>query len=711
MSKALPAQVVHAGLWTGYLDGIGISSMVQMDTFLYIKTANGTAFVNTQTRQTRFFYEMGNPDLPINVDLRVSTVDKQGNLWTFINSQLVKITPGGSIAYVGGMPEYQVLVLRVDHAGQIWAGMVTEPLNNPATTRCLAKFTGIAWESIDFGQIRMNIRDIRFDSLNQPILIANSAFNTSGIFQYNGTNFVKIPDSPASFQLSLSSDGQIASCGNKSISTLLKVYKNGSWINYGPGFSCPHFDANNVLWVCNSVGSVYTLENGTLIPQLSPPSNYRTGPYDPLLIYGFELDYQGNMWLGKRTGLFSASVTDLQEWDFVPTSELLCPESPNSIAAFHDTIWLANDAGVTRIINGFWEKLDYPANKRPFLFYDSLRQGLWVGANGPLLDFYQGPNHSHIDIDPTVDNSNYPYIDAITLDQKGNLWIKTPKALSRLDLSGNWYSFNCGDEFSTYFIIGGIYPKGDFMYVTVGGSYPWLPNEPHKNLYKIDGDMVINVDIPEALLLEVNNFALVSEQDIWFTASGSSQIIHYMNGQTQAYTDTDLGGTLGSSSIVLYNDSTLLVCSNNQGLDVFKQGQWYHPTIPSNRIANSHVSCWHVSDDHKLYMGQSALLVLEDINALLDQLGQPISVNPEIELSALAYPNPTLNFLNLDKIITAFGPDLSAFLYNAYGQQVKAIAAPLPNVLDLSQQPAGIYFLSIKSANHPIPKSLKIIKK
>ncbi|MBP6811333.1 MAG: hypothetical protein KA138_07425, partial [Saprospiraceae bacterium] len=121
MSKALPAQVVHAGLWTGYLDGIGISSMVQMDTFLYIKTANGTAFVNTQTRQTRFFYEMGNPDLPINVDLRVSTVDKQGNLWTFINRQLVKITPGGSIAYVGGMPEYQVLVLRVDHAGQIWA--------------------------------------------------------------------------------------------------------------------------------------------------------------------------------------------------------------------------------------------------------------------------------------------------------------------------------------------------------------------------------------------------------------------------------------------------------------------------------------------------------------------------------------------------------------------------------------------------------------
>jgi hypothetical protein len=708
MSNALPAQI-HAGLWTGYVDGIAIRSMAQRDSFLYIYTWSGTAFVNTSTGQSRFFHDMGNPDLPVFVDLRISTVDKQGNLWAFTNNQLAKISPDGNIQYVGGMPDYQVITLDIDHNGQLWAGLVTEPVNNPATTKCMAKFTNGSWQSIDFGQTRMNIQDIAFDNQNQPVVIARSVYNPSGVFQYNGTSFVKIPNSTALWKLSLSSDGQIAISGNTTGSAL-KVYKNGSWTTYGlsnpnvpDNFCHPYFDANNDLFVCHNTGSVYTLENGQLEEHLSPPNNYRTESTPDLVIPGFALDNQGKMWLGYSDGLFEASVEDPQIWNFVPTSDLLTPKSPRSIAVFHDTVWFANDGGVTRLVNDSFEKLSYPALKRPALFYDSLRQGLWVGSDGPRLDFYQGQQHTQITIPfPT----SLPYFGRITRDSMGNLWTSTGKDLLRFSPNGDWYSFNIGDEFPAYFYIGSVYAKGSRMYVSVYGAYPWLPNENHVFFYSIDGDIVTKLDLPEDELLNTNSFAIRSEQDIWF--DDSDKMIHFVNGQIETYTTSELGGKLSQARIILYNDTIPLV-SSIYGLYIFKKGKWYHPAIPSNILTNYGIgSC--ILLDNKLYMAQNPLLVLEDVKALVDQLETLYPVNPDANSTTLVYPNPTSGLLNMDKIIAEFGPDLSAFLYNEYGQQVGVFSAPLPNTLDLGQYPSGIYFLSIKSGNKLVLKNQTIIK-
>ncbi len=417
------AQVFTAGAWTGYPDGIGITEMVMRDSFLYLNTHNGTSVFNTVTRQSVFFCDMGNPALPPRFNqINSSAVDAQGNLWRIFEHKLTKISPSGLMEPIGPEPEGGLFVLRSDKNGVIWAGLTSYSANPGTSTAVMAKFNGNTWEYIYPGY-GTGVIDIAFDNQNQPFVYLGSY----GIFKYNGNNFIFISGSPELANLAISNDGQMAACGSSS-STILKYYNNGVWttigLQFGPRFQFAVFDSNNTLWACSKSGAVYKLVNNTLQLALTAPKNYRTGVenyFDKVI--GF--DPAGQLWLGSYDGLFVAPDPTIDHWEFVPTAPLLSPGQATSIAASDDTIWIGNEAGVTRLYNQTFEKIDTIARNVSALWYDTIRHGLWVASPG-LVRFYQGSTQVLFDIAPLLpyatSNKN---IASIVGDIKGNIWLRT----------------------------------------------------------------------------------------------------------------------------------------------------------------------------------------------------------------------------------------------------------------------------------------------
>jgi hypothetical protein len=91
------------------------------------------------------------------------------------------------------------------------------------------------------------------------------------------------------------------------------------------------------------------------------------------------------------------------------------------------------------------------------------------------------------------------------------------------------------------------------------------------------------------------------------------------------------------------------------------------------------------------------------------QLNTGISKKTELSISEI-YPNPTSGIVNL--IVANNYSDIKFELYNYSGKKMKVgFIETIPGKIqiDLSDQPNGIYFLKIISADGKLADSLKIV--
>lgn len=707
------SQVVHAGPWTAYLDGNGISNMTLRDSFMYIQTANGLAFFNTNTRQTSFFCDFGNPDIPLSTFQKTSTIDQKGQFWIVYNNQLVCVRPDGTMKVMGPKPLYQINVMEADRNGQIWVGMVTAHLNNPAVSTCLAKFDGSDWEYVSIGVTRMNVSDLKFDYQNHPVIATKSIYNPDGLYWYNGINFVHT--NLDLYNLTVSADGQLAGTAIGPSGTVLKVYKNGVWNTYdqsGPtdqiDFVYPVFDANNTLWTINQRGKVFRLNNAGILQTLSPPVNLQTGESFKA-VSGLAVDNKGRLWLAEQAGLFLAADPNLDKWDFIQTAPMLIPHKATTFYGYRDTVLLCSSNRVTRVVNQTAENLNWQGPIPQGFLRDYHRDGLWA-YNGATLTLYRSADTTVFNLAPMFPEPFYSSIKSVLQGSDGSIWIINTRTVIRYTLDNQWTSFDVGAELPPYNILAWALDGSD-MWVFSNGIHINHPTitQPGAHLVKIKGNNVTDSGLTYDFLKPFLSFAPVSDTDLWFTG-GDNQVVHLQNGSTTMYTQQDIGGTLNAQKVFSYNDSTLLLCSNF-GLYIFYRGEWHIPKVPSNRFSNSNAYTYLVGTDGKIYLDNRPLVVLEDIQKLLSGLtSSPASPDPDASPSQVIYPNPTSDLLHIEQLLQRC-PDCSLSVASVDGRLLAQFLAPIQSPISLHTLPSGTYVLSQQKAGKVVGKSLIFLKK
>lgn len=696
----LHAQIVHAGDWTGYQDGITVGSIALRNSIMYVNTFIGTARVDPLTHEYTYLHDLGNPDLPDFIDLNLSTIDSSGRLWMFQNQQLVYIDTDLSIHVAGPEPKYLVTSLKSDLNGGIWAGFFT-PYVDPKTGEAIAKFNGLDWEYIDVGALGLSVEDIAFDGQNNPWFTAGSQ-----MYRFNGSAFEVVKDNGApvfgSSNLAISNDGRVAGAGGFNTS-ILRYFNKTSWKTiHTIGFSYPVFDENNILWLSDRYGSLYRMDENDMAPQLVINSaiNFRTGDED--YVTGMGLDQTGQLWIGRYNGLFVAQDKTINQFDFVPLTDLLVPAPHPYVAAHGDTTWLATGAGITRLINDQFEKINVPQTNISAIFYDEARKGLWVGSAG-MLGFYKGDSQTLININPLLkDSIFYNKIHEIKGDGLGNIWFRLYEGLLRYNPSGEWKPFFIGSELP-------VSPNGaGYFSINNKDNSVWIRTNRYSmggflippRLLKITGDLVTDTHFDVDILNEYGAFAVISDSVMWF--SGYPDVLLYDHGVKTEY----IPGTLNNEEFIVYNDSTILLCSNF-GLYVFKSGQWFKPVIPSDRIFNDDVYPAFLTSEGKLLMANYPLLVIGDLDDLLSTLTTAV---PQIEIPELHYfPNPVHDFLHIDPEFIQKCPDCRAGLFALNGVMIKSYPDPLPSEFDLSSISAGFYLFQIRSGEK-LTRTLKVIK-
>ncbi len=166
----------------------------------------------------------------------------------------------------------------------------------------------------------------------------------------------------------------------------------------------------------------------------------------------------------------------------------------------------------------------------------------------------------------------------------------------------------------------------------------WGNDISESRLFKINGNLVtLSNDFPANILQNSGKFTVVSDTEIWLSGYN---LVNWRNGEIIHYNESDVGGNLNAQYIYVYNDSTVFVFSN-YGFYVYKSGHWYYPVIPSNRLINEDAYIWCL-DKNKIYLdGWHSPLVIQDVQAFLDQLNSSAIIDPGPEITTLeVYPNP-----------------------------------------------------------------------
>ena len=697
----LQAQVVHAGGWTGYLDGISVSNMIVRDSVLYVTTFRGTARVNPVTYEYTYLAESGNPGLPAVINLKYSVIDAEGRLWFFLEHQLVHLDPDMTLHVAAPEPKYLVTAMRMDREDNLWVGFYT-PYIPPSTGEAIARFNGTDWDYIDVGVEALNVLDIAFDPDNKPWLCAGYK-----MYRFNGTSYevVKNNGSPVicGTRLAISQDGHVATAGAFNTGRLT-YYSNGTWKTVDDqNYAYPVYDEHNTLWVNDRAGNVYTIDADDTAPRkvLTTAANFRTGEDEYITGLGF--DGQGALWMGKTIGLFTAPDTIADQWDFVPLTNLLVPGPHPEIAASGDTAWLLTDAGITKRVHDSFEKLTIPQEGITDLFYDEFRKGLWVSSPGKL-GFYQGDIHFFININPLVRDSTYHNeIVQVTGDKLGNIWLLGYDGLLRYSLQGQWKSFFQGVELPHAPVgFGDItFSYADqSLWIRIRGFSTKTFTDPPK-MMKIEGDVATQIDIDTDLLTNYSIFGVVADSLLWFSHA-SNAVVRYENGAITEYNP----GPLNAEEFIIYNDSTVLLCSN-LGLYIYAHDQWVKPVIPSDQIANDDALPACLTADGRLYLANYPLLLIEDLDALLD--GLVTSTGTTLQSSLHYYPNPVTDYLYLDQDFATSCDNCTAELISPGGDILKKIAAPLNGRIDLRELSPGLYVLRIYSGSN-LMYALKVIR-
>ena len=707
------SQVAHAGPWTAYLDGNGIYGMALRDSFMYIQTANGLAFFNTNTRESRFFCDFNNPDIPLSTFGKTATIDQKGNFWCVYNNQLLRIRPDGTVQVMAPKPLYQINVMEADRNGQIWVGMVTAHLNNPAVSTCLAKFNGSGWDYVSIGVTRMNVDDLKFDDLNRPVVATSSNYNPDGLYRYDGSSFLHINGFTVN-NIAVSSDGQVATAGTGYNGTVLKVYKNSSWTTYWqPGasdqieFAYPVFDANNTLWSVNERAKVFRLNNAGLMQTLNPPINFQTGEKNDV-VSGLALDDKGRLWLAKHSGLFLAADPNVDQWEFIQTAPMLMYHEPTSFYGYNDTILLCNSKGVMRIVENTVENLNWQGPIPKGFLRDYHRNGLWI-YSGSKMTLYRDADTTVFDLAPMFPEPFYSDIKRLLEDAEGNIWIMNTRTMIRYTLDGQWSHFDVGKDLPPYNIYSCALAGKD-MWVFLKGLHINHPTitQPGAHLIKIAGANITDSGLTYDFLNPMLSFAPVSDSNLWFTTAGDNRVLHLQNGDIKEYTQQDVGGPLNAQWVASYNDSTLLLLSNS-GLFIFYRDKWYYPQVPSNRFSNSDAYRYVIGEDRKIYLGRYPLTVLEDVPQLLSTLSgtdDPIP-DPATPIK-LVYPNPTNDLLHVERLLL-YCPDCSLKVSSLDGKYVTVFPAPLQSPLSLRALHTGAYVLSLQADGKTV-ESFVVVK-
>ena len=711
-SNWISAQVIHAGHWTGYWEGNGVAfayteaPMILKDTLLYFNSnGNGSVRFNTNTRQPEYFSNIANHPLDENINLRLSTIDPDGTLWTLeTDSMLYSLDIHGNRKVEGPYPDYFVYCIQSDQQGRIWVGF-KKYLNQ---SYLLARFENGNWIYINPGVDILEVETIAFDTQDVLWFFGSLGLDDTGWYKYNGSSSeivdynLNIDVHPE--QLSFSTDGRIAGTGQN----VFFYYQNGLWtVHKDKYYTYACFDENNLAWVSDDKGHLYRYAPNDPSPQffMAKPENFRTGEGEQY--WGFRIDANGKIWVGMNIGLFVIPDKNQMHADFVPLTNLNTPGIPVSLAGHKDTIWSVKGSVLTRLVNDSFERIEQPQTDISAIHYDTYRKALWICSKG-RLGLLHDSNYSTININPLLNDSvNHNHILQVASDGLHNMWFLTTKELLRLDANGNWARFAFGEHYGKKQFF--INRKDHSVWVRARWNGPAEPGK----LFKISGQSMMDIGLDQSLLNTLTlGLGVVADDDYWFITqqNGSRSFLHYDHGQISTY---PFHHTF-KEEFNFINDSTFVVATD-QGLYVFIDGTFIKPEIDHDLLKNTVAYPVFFGEHGKMVLGHNSILVLDDVVAFLRDLGYEVITKTEESTENLPlghirlYPNPSSGNIQVTPSLAEWCPDCTMEIVSIDGKIHLPIHTLNTESIDVSKIPQGLYVVNIRR-NGKLIKTLQIIK-
>ena len=265
-------------------------------------------------------------------------------------------------------------------------------------------------------------------------------------------------------------------------------------------------------------------------------------------VYCFKEDKKGNMWIGTHNGLVYASKSSNGTFQY---KRFMPPEgcSPFIYSMTKDQsgkLLLGNNSGLsvfdpeTRTFEGcglnFREKYGLLGS---FLLTSAFRDSknrLWLGSTKGLMLIrsWNGNYESLLDIEPErfdyneQDSSSLPcpYINSITEDDEGNIWLGSSHGLIRVKESSSGFQFQVISEYN------GL--ANDMVYAAIYDSltrYIWMSSNRGISRYHIDTKTIDNYEPRDGIQgYEFN-------QGAFYQAGDGEIIFGGLNGFTRFYPD------------------------------------------------------------------------------------------------------------------------------------------------------------------------------
>ncbi|MGB0930381.1 MAG: T9SS type A sorting domain-containing protein [Chitinophagales bacterium] len=702
-TKNINAQIIEAGPYKAYLDGLS-AGIVTNGSVAYISSSYGTARLNLSTKE--FFYLQDvNPAIPASYFLsKGATVDHEGRLWAILNHQLVNIDENGTINYVALEPDYPTILLRTDNDNRIWAGF-NAPYEYTPNDVAIGFFNGTEWEyrSLPEDTYNKTISDIAFDSNNNPFV----ATNGYGIYKFDGLSPVYLGYGAKS--LDVSNDGQIACSGGYLSDKLFYWNNTGKQVSVDDGYRFPLFDENNLLWVEHDKGHIYNISEGFDEPvkMLNPPANYRTNgaKHTENIVF----DKEGQLWLGNQDGLFVAPNPQIDEWEPVLFNDLKIPQHVSDVTSNQDTVWMLTSGKLTRLVNDGFEEMEVDAieGKIKFTQYDEYRKGLWIATNN-TLNLMVGEEFTAYDLTPFLTDAK-DRIESIKTDQLGNVWLKiigeqnyNNRGVIHIDPSDSLKKYFLGEEIpicgetSLWY---SLHPSDGSVWIQLSPFSS--PTSCAERRIRIKDGVITDLDLELDMLDHAYYDSMTILSDDLVFIVHSDKIIVYNDGQKieSEFEYIQLHETYA------YNDSTLLICSQQGLYIVSSNGKWVKPEIPSNRIFNTDAYPSHLSTDNKLVVGYRSLMVVEDMTALMESIADELYTsidNPSASNRLHLYPNPFSEFLYPNDLLQWDCNDCELNIYDSNGQQVKHLLPPFSYRIVLEDILPGMYLFQLKKAGEVV---------
>lgn len=277
-------------------------------------------------------------------------------------------------------------------------------------------------------------------------------------------------------------------------------------------------------------------------------------------------------------------------------------------------------------------------------------------------------------------------VDHLTSDPQGNVWLTGPGYFAKYDGT----NFTIYDQNYNSHLTNNLYTR-DIHYDATRNAV-WLAS--YEGIFKLQNGVVdFYNDSTPGIQQYYDAIEAISEDDahnIYFGTVYGAVLKYDGTGFSTLLLPENVGNQFISD--IAFDGNVMYVSDNLHGVWKYEGSTWDSLTVNNSALSSNYVTCMLKDVDGNLWIGNLSFGV-----DVYNKNGTSIGINePTAAVNMLVYPNPsngnfTIQLKDADKA--------DIHVYNMEGRLVQqVISAPALTSMDLSANPAGVYFVKVQTA-------------